>query len=733
MGSHSMHMSMGEGVPSLPQLQNYYWAVICAAIGCATLVNLYNKALYRQRMTATSSGQLFPSTPKAALPRTIATIYALGREISYASLRFNAFSKRWPWISVLRLPWSSPTVGRALIVAAEFVLVLVLCFYKLDPNDQWQWESIGYRTGYIATAQLPLVVLLAGKRNLIAWFTGTSYERLNWLHRWVARILFVTVTIHMGFWFVNWARYDYIKIQLTTYPIAQRGFAAWCILLWIVLSSLAPTRRLSYELFVIQHVISFLGFFVAVYLHLPGDLRLWIWISLAFFLFDRFVRACATLVVNISLRNTSPKTLAPKATFESLSGDTTRISITSPRFKWEAGQHVFLSCHDLAPLQAHPFTIASLPADGKLEFLIKSKSGSTKRFFRHAEKSQGLPQASCCNRHDRSVILEGPYGRIRPLRQFDSVFFIAGSSGATYTVPLMRDIVSKWMAHQEDRFDAGNRSRSSFQGAATRFIRFVWVIKSRSQYTWFASQLETIKATMIRLKNASCNVEVEMSIYITCDEKLEAADTSPGRQIVLEGKDPIAGRETPLAPSDGTLDGVASTQSSQPLSEKAKTSIKSIESASSSSHIEASAATSCGPNGTCCCTQTVEDEAEALESRRQCHCHCGVDSIEVIEERSATSKSFEQEKSSSVASAAEEKVETLRCPTIPMISGRPEPRKLIRETLEQAFGESAVVVCGPEGLVDDVRRSVVFLSDDRAVHKGTGAQGIYLHTESFGY
>jgi hypothetical protein len=69
-------------------------------------------------------------------------------------------------------------------------------------------------------------------------------------------------------------------------------------------------------------------------------------------------------------------------------------------------------------------------------------------------------------------------------------------------------------------------------------------------------------------------------------------------------------------------------------------------------------------------------------------------------------------------------------PTI--VSGRPMPRTIIRKVLEKAEGESAVVVCGPRGLADDVRRSVVSLSDERAVHKGTGAQGIYLHVENFG-
>lgn len=72
-------------------------------------------------------------------------------------------------------------------------------------------------------------------------------------------------------------------------------------------------------------------------------------------------------------------------------------------------------------------------------------------------------------------------------------------------------------------------------------------------------------------------------------------------------------------------------------------------------------------------------------------------------------------------------------PFVTLHTGRPQTRAIIRRSLEAALGESAVVVCGPAGLVADIKRDVCALSDERAVHKGTGAQGIYLHTESFGY
>ena len=42
-------MSMGDGVPGLVYLQKMYWAIISATIAFATLVNVFNKVLYRQR------------------------------------------------------------------------------------------------------------------------------------------------------------------------------------------------------------------------------------------------------------------------------------------------------------------------------------------------------------------------------------------------------------------------------------------------------------------------------------------------------------------------------------------------------------------------------------------------------------------------------------------------------------------------------------------------------------
>lgn len=58
---------------------------------------------------------------------------------------------------------------------------------------------------------------------------------------------------------------------------------------------------------------------------------------------------------------------------------------------------------------------------------------------------------------------------------------------------------------------------------------------------------------------------------------------------------------------------------------------------------------------------------------------------------------------------------------------------LVWELADQAEGEMGVFACGPLGLSTGIRNTVAKISDERAVHKGTGAEGIYLHVESFSW
>ena len=65
--------------------------------------------------------------------------------------------------------------------------------------------------------------------------------------------------------------------------------------------------------------------------------------------------------------------------------------------------------------------------------------------------------------------------------------------------------------------------------------------------------------------------------------------------------------------------------------------------------------------------------------------------------------------------------------------GRPSVESMVRPPVEAALGETAVVVCGGLSITAQTRTFVAALSDERAVHKGSGAQGIFLFSETYGW
>jgi predicted ferric reductase len=583
-----------------------------------------------------------------------------------------------------------------------------MCLYGFNLNDRWSREDIGYRAGFVSIAQLPLIFLLAGKNNIVGYLTGVSHERLNWLHRWCARCLFLTVTIHMGYFFADWAPYNYITIQLKENNIVQRGFVAWVVLLWIVVSSVSPLRRWCYELFVVQHLASFAVLIAFIYIHTPEEVHVYIWIPVGLFFFDRVIRALRTVYTNVSFFHPKQRKggqmsgfWACKAEFTPLPHDTTRVVIQNPPITWTPGQHIFLSCHSIVPLQSHPFTIASIPEDGRMEFIIKAEKGGTTRFHKYAKKLDGLPD-STEKRRTRTVAIEGPYGTLRPLRQFDSVVLLAGSTGVTFTMPLLRDLVQGWKENE----NLGAGSVSLFgkpKGAVTRHIRFVWVVKSRGQLGWFAQQLSTISAEVETLQGDQKHFKLEMTVYVTCDDAFTEEHNSLLTSVSL--------RE----PEHGTVEFRSRTPSPNEKDNRLK--VDDVKVTATDRTSSGQGRQTCGPNGTCCCRTTVENESE--DDIAPCCC-CG-------------DSSRQRPLSTNSSSGSDSTKKLLVHPSVSVVCGRPSPKNVIRKSLEQALGESAVVVCGPQGLVADVKRDVCALSDERAVHKGTGAQGVYLHTESFSY
>jgi hypothetical protein len=666
--NHGMSGMGGMSMPSYAEFQENFWIFTGSVLAFATLLNILNYLLFRQRLSSLNA------RPQNVWTTSYASLTAITRELSHASL---------PTYHIRHLKLRTPQLGPSFLVLAWLTAILVLCFYGYDTYNQRQWEDIAYRVGSLAIAQLPLVFLLAGKQNLIGYVTGYSYERLNWVHRWVARIFWITVTIHMSFWFRSWARYNYILRKIQIDRLTQTGLACWVILTAIVLTSFLPVRRLSHEVFYMMHVVLFAGLMGAIYLHLENS-EIYFWVSVAIFFLDRLLRIGVGAWANVPLLHGKAEVWANSATLTPLPGNVTRLTIAQPLISWSPGQHMFVSCHAIAPLQSHPFTVSTLPSDGKLEFLVQAQKGGTRRFYKWAAKNHILPNAAADSvLQTKFTGLEGPYGSIRPLQQFDSVILFAGSTGATFTVPLMRDLVQRWM-HQSP--------------VVTRHVRLIWVIKTQSRLCWFQDVLERALQDVSDLRaRDGREVKLEVGVYVTCDEELDASISDPEN-------------ETCTPPEHGeaeiSVSGSISIEASGLLEKK--------DVAPKPHEVVLDDSDGCGPNGGCCCKRPANEDSDADEV--QCCCAKPISSS-----------------SSSPPPTYSEKTRPQTTSLIKIHTGRPRVRAIIRSVLEDAEGESAVVSCGPQGLQDDVRRSVVGLSDERAVHKGSGAQGIYLHLEGFGY
>ncbi|KAI5851207.1 FAD-binding domain-containing protein [Morchella snyderi] len=638
----------GHDLPTDPYMAKVYWMFVGGSIAFASAIHVADRLLYHQRLSAASKALLNPARPRNPLLRWYATATAITREATYYTAPFiPSLQKRYPRLATL------PPFGKILLVTANLALLLSLASYGFQPTNRRHWEPMGVRAGWITLTQLPLIFLLAGKRSLLGYVTGVSYERLNWIHRWVARTMFLTASVHLGNFLRTWDQYSYVERKFEIDLISRRGLGAWCVLLWIVLSSFAPIRGWRYEFFVVQHIVSAVGFVSMVMLHTPTKAHQYVWVPVAIFFLDRLIRLVFMVYNNLGLFHGKPsQLLSCKATFYPLSEHTTKVTITNPPFRWSPGQHAFLSCHSIIPLQSHPFTITTLPSDNSLEFIIRAQEGATRKLFSHATET--LPPLSDAA---KTVIIDGPYGCIRPLEQFDTVVLLAGGTGVTFVMPLMRDLI---------------RRKQARQPTVTRKVRFVWVVKGRGQVGWFTREFVDAVNSVAGMKDFA----LETSIYVTCDETL-TTDKAPDYEE----------KQKPQPESGKEVVGLSETEL-------------------------------CGGD-VCCCQETLEDEdaivpSDAEKSKAKCCC-CGP--------REEEGKKDINKNSSATTLCLPDEVH--------IMAGRPAVKSITQKELERALGETAVVVCGPTGLIDSSRMAVVELSDERAVHKGTGAQGIWFHAEAF--
>lgn len=402
----------------------------------------------------------------------------------------------------------------AVLANTAYVRVIPAYFFGRSTAAEWWWTAaytgislgVGFwgciwqgkldyanPMGVVAFYQIPLVVGLASRNNVISFVTGIGYEKLNYLHRAAGRVCILTTWLHTLGWFHKGLGKHGPGTEI--FLTGMLGSVA-CLIMW--LTSFQLCRHWFYEAFLVAHILMGIIFIACAYLHWPrmGE---WCWVGLFLWGLDRFCGWARMFIVNKAwlLPFKSKRDQHSACVAELLLGDVVRLTVNRPLFRWFAGQHALITMPQVATLryEQHPVTVANVPDEsGDVVFIIKAQTGFTRRLVKHL--TDAVDTSLNC-------YLEGPYGSPASLNHYDTVLLVSGGTGVTHSLSHLLSIM-----------------KASRQGtSAVSTVRLVWNVRDAAHISWIAPLLNEATAA------GTGALDIAIDMYVTRGpESLEPGD-----------------------------------------------------------------------------------------------------------------------------------------------------------------------------------------------------------------
>lgn len=214
-------------------------------------------------------------------------------------------------------------------------------------------------------------------------------------------------------------------------------------------------QKLSYELFLLTHVLSAVICVYSLWEHLPAKHllpRLYLYIFTVIFGAMLALEGAIVLIRNgVFHHQCSRATMTCSVGMVHL-----RLHLARP-FHIKPGQHINLWMPSVslgACLQVHPFVVTSWTAgpQSTLELFVQPRRGFTRDLLRLA--SRGSPG------DDRWVMFSGPHGQAVPVDEYDNVLLVADGVGIVAQLPYLKRLIHGYHTGQ----------------VMTRKIHLVWQI-----------------------------------------------------------------------------------------------------------------------------------------------------------------------------------------------------------------------------------------------------------------
>ncbi|QIW95642.1 hypothetical protein AMS68_001160 [Peltaster fructicola] len=382
------------------------------------------------------------------------------------------------------------TKGEVCAAAVWTSWLLLLSF--LQTGDDYL--HLTKRFGIVAASQLPFHYLLAVKSpySPLQWLTQASHETLNAVHQILGRIVTLLMYLHVILYLNFYVRFNLLATKLQeAYVIC--GVAAIISFTIIGTSSLVAVRRWSYRIFLAIHITLSIAILPLLYFHVQ-HLRVYIYETVAVLILNVGLRTLATRSYSTAKVSVIPGTQLIDISVE--------VSSKDAAARWLPGQHAYVSLPEQgikSALAKNPFTLSSVPAiDGILRFVARIQSGNT----------AALAKAASSGKQVHRLLVEGPYGVVSHsdrLLSYDRVLLIAGGIGATFIMPLYRQLLADL-----------SPSKGSYR---RQKISAVWVARSPADVAWAlpkddrAGFLERLRIHITRSEESGLLQDAEPELY----------------------------------------------------------------------------------------------------------------------------------------------------------------------------------------------------------------------------
>ncbi|KAM6511370.1 hypothetical protein FALCPG4_016375 [Fusarium falciforme] len=275
-----------------------------------------------------------------------------------------------------------PTRGQGLFVAYIWIINIILSAVGYKVRDPMSWygsleqQLIAYisnRVGLLSFANLALAVLFSSRNNLLLFVTNWSHSTFLLIHRWIAVICMLQACLHSA-----------IYLQFYLDPLTGEGAYAeeskldywiWGIVATLALVllmplSILPLRQKLYEAFLASHIVLALLSMIGCMLHIfyryewQWGYQTWIWITFAFWIFDRFLARPLRVVQN-GVKRAIVTVI-----------DEDYLQLTIPRVEAEGHVYLYFPTLTWRFWENHPFSVAAVSCGPTHSPKTQSHNGS---------------------------------------------------------------------------------------------------------------------------------------------------------------------------------------------------------------------------------------------------------------------------------------------------------------------------------------------------------------------